>query len=250
MLLTGTEIAALCAGAAAILVFSILLWWGVRRCKRDRSDAVEVDPEFDPSWPGRGHSPVTIVPDVEAAFNRNYDVPSQVSPVQSTSHFAETSTRVDTLESIGGDHEDKEETFRANSSRESLIAEEPSVRSSSTLSYINTLCPETAQSPSTTAAARALPPVPSYNHVSQPPHLGPPYHSQAVGVRPLPLPVPSTPFASMYVPEERASLDSAAYGSVEATVSVYSMQDGGVVRCTGGVYAESADGQPPEYSRY
>ncbi|KAJ3003529.1 hypothetical protein NUW54_g5249 [Trametes sanguinea] len=53
---------------------------------------------------------------------------------------------MDTLGSIEGNDQDKEETFQANSSRESLIAEEPSVRSSSTLSYINTLCPETAGS--------------------------------------------------------------------------------------------------------
>ncbi|KAI9070286.1 hypothetical protein FKP32DRAFT_1670471 [Trametes sanguinea] len=252
MVLTGTEIAAICAGAAAMLVFGILLWWAVRRCKRDRSDAVDAEPEIDQSWTGHRRSPVTIVPDVEAAFDRTYDAPSQISPVQSSSHYAEASTRMDTLGSIEGNDQDKEEIFQANSSRESLIAEEPSVRSSSTLSYINTLCPETAESPSTAAAARALPPVPSYNNASNAPHLGPPYHPpQVVGFRPLPLPVPPTPFASMYVPEERASLDSAAYGSVEATVSVYStMQDGGVVRCTGGVYAESADGQPPEYSRY
>ncbi|CDO68434.1 hypothetical protein BN946_scf184707.g15 [Trametes cinnabarina] len=246
--LTDGQVAAVGSGAGSIIVlFLLLCWWGKRR-KRDKRSSADEEPGLNDVGPNERRSPVTIVPDVQAAFNSDLDATSQPSPVHSVSNSAETGTRVGTLESI---EEEKDETYPVNSSRESLIGPELSVRSSSTLSYINTLCPETAESPSTTAAARVLPLVPTYDasRASQPGTYTPPA-PVTVGFRPLPRPVAPTPFTSMYVPEERASLDSAAYGSVEATVSLYSLYDGGVVRYTGGVYTESADGQPPEYSRY
>ncbi|KAI8989218.1 hypothetical protein BD414DRAFT_329843 [Trametes punicea] len=234
--LNNGEIAAICLASAFVLVLLALIWRTLKRGERERNDAA-AQLETDVHFP---------VQDGEGTFSSvNIDVEAVVYHDVETSHrepYPSLTTRRGVMVGSEGS-EEKHDTLPASESRESLIGPAPSVRSSSTLSYINTLCPETAESPTT---VRALPPVPSYDQGGVPPH------AQVVGSRPLPIPVPVSPFPSIYVPEERTSVDSRLFVDPREPMTGNRENTPVLLGYRGLAYgvADSRDGQPPEYSRY
>lgn len=208
---TIVEVVAICLACLCALILALLLWRVLRRRKREsmsfgdsgmcppiltfpsRSFAIEIGSVA----PADMDAPTDAEPHVEALPSTNYSVYGEDPRRRQMSLAIDTvDTGSDTLQSGYGKHDPSsydtptDETAETNS---------PMRMSSSTLSYIDALCPETAQPPAASSTPTTLP-----RYVPQ--------------SRPLPVPEGlDSPFASIYSVEERTSTAGASIpvGSVE-----------------------------------
>ncbi|KAI0658212.1 hypothetical protein C8Q70DRAFT_934497 [Cubamyces menziesii] len=192
---TIVEVVAICLACLCALILALLLWRVLRRRKRESMSFG--DSEIGSVAPADMAAPTDVEPHVHALPSTNYSVYGEDPRRRQMSLAIDTvDTGSDTLQSGYGKHDPSSYDTPTDEAAE---INSPMRMSSSTLSYIDALCPETAQPPAASSTPTTLP-----RYVPQ--------------SRPLPVPEGlDSPFASIYSVEERTSTAGASIpvGSVE-----------------------------------
>ncbi|KAI0327413.1 hypothetical protein GY45DRAFT_1138431 [Cubamyces sp. BRFM 1775] len=231
------EVVAICLACLCALILSLLLWRVLRRRKRDSMSFG--DPELGPSTRTEMTASTEMNSHIPALPNTGYNYEEDLRWRQMPLVVDTGDTGSDMLQSEYGKNDPSNYDTPTEETAEGSM---PMRESSSTLSYIDALCPETAQLPAPPSTPTTLP-----RYVPQ--------------SRPLPVPEGlDSPFASIYSAEERMSTVAASIigGSVDSHAGDTYPRPMAVYDSVLGHSSFSLDHRaswvvnepPPDYSRY